>query len=227
MERKAVIAGATGLVGGELVKLLLSREDYSKVTVLVRRKLPIAHERLEQLVVEYERLEELPGVLFENSDVYCALGTTRKKAGSKEQFERVDYGYPMALGRLAKRYHAARLLIITAMGADEASIFFYSKVKGRVEKDLQRLQLSRLHIFRPSLILGDRQEHRLGESAAVKLYAKLPFLFGGPKSKYRPITAREIAEGMLHVALFAEEADESILSSHVIAEQARRLRERS
>ncbi|RJE85536.1 oxidoreductase [Paenibacillus sp. 1011MAR3C5] len=226
MERRAVIAGATGLVGGELVKLLLSREDYSCVTVLVRRKLPMEHERLEQLVVDYERLEELPGHLFENSDVYCALGTTRKKAGSKEQFERVDYGYPMALGRLAKRNDAARMLIVTAMGSDEASIFFYSKVKGKVEKELQQLQLRRLHIFRPSLILGDRQEHRLGEAAAARLYAMFPFLFGGVKSKYRPITAREIAEGMLSTAL-TEDASETVIPSHMIAEKARRLRERS
>ncbi|MFF2889872.1 NAD(P)H-binding protein [Paenibacillus sp. NPDC057967] len=226
MERRAVIAGATGLVGGELVKLLLGREDYSCVTVLVRRKLPMEHERLEQLVVDYERLEELPNHLFENSDVYCALGTTRKKAGSKEQFERVDYGYPMALGRLAKRYNADRMLIVTAMGSDEASIFFYSKVKGKVEKELQQLQLRRLHIFRPSLILGDRQEHRFGEAAAAKLYAKFPFLFGGTKSKYRPITAREIAEGMLSMAL-AEDASERIIPSHIIAEKARRLRERT
>lgn len=226
MERKAVIAGATGLVGGELVKLLLSREDYSKVTVLVRRKLSIEHVRLEQLVVDYDRLEELPGILFEQCDLYCALGTTKKKAGSKEQFERVDYSYPMALGRLAKRHGAARMLIITAMGADESSMFFYSKVKGKVENDLQRLQLRRLYRFRPSLIIGDRQEHRFGESAAAKLYARFPFLFGGPMGKYKPITAREIAEGMLCTAVITEPA-ESVIYSHEIAEQARRLREGS
>ncbi|RJX36840.1 NAD-dependent epimerase/dehydratase family protein [Paenibacillus pinisoli] len=226
MERRAVIAGATGLVGGELVKLLLSRGDYSRIIVLVRRKLETVHERLEQLVVDYDALEELPGQLFENSDVYCTLGTTRKKAGSKEQFERVDYSYPMALGRLAKRHEAARLLIVTAMGSDESSLFFYSQVKGRVEKELQQLQLRRLHIFRPSLILGDRQEHRWGESAAAKLYARIPFVFGGPKSKYRPITAKEIAEGMLSTAMYGSK-DDIIIPSHVIAEKAEQLREQS
>lgn len=209
-----------------MVKLLVSRGDYSRVIVLVRRKLQTEHERLEQLVVDYDRLEELPGHLFENSDVYCTLGTTREKAGSKEQFERVDYSYPMALGRLAKRHGAAQMLIVTAMGSNESSLFFYAKVKGRVEKELQQMRLRKLHIFRPSLILGDRQEHRWGELAAARLYARFPFVFGGTKSKYRPITAREIAEGMLSSALYGSSA-EIIIPSHVIAEKAGQLRERS
>ncbi|RIX50971.1 NAD-dependent epimerase/dehydratase family protein [Paenibacillus nanensis] len=223
MERTALIAGATGLVGSELVKLLLERRTYKKITVLVRKRMNMAHPRLEQLVIDYDELEKVPADKFEGADLYCALGTTRRKAGSKEQFERVDYGYPMTLGRLAKRYGTERMLVVSAMGADEKSIFFYSQVKGRLERDLQALSLKRLHFFRPSLIIGNRQEHRFGEELAAKLARWLPFLFQGPMRKYKPISAKQIAEAMLVAAMSREDAP-LIIPSDEIAALAKRLR---
>lgn len=217
MTRRAVIAGATGLVGGELVKLLLHRQDYSKLTVLVRRRLELEHPLLEQLVLHYDDLEHLPGELFAGADVYCALGTTRKKAGSKERFRLVDYDYPMELGRLAKRYGAECMLAVTAMGASEDSIFFYSKVKGELERDLQLLKLPRLHLFRPSLIIGNRKEQRFGESAASKLAEMMPFLFRGPNMKYKPIQAKDIAEGMLAAAIWRDVAPRIVPSDEITA----------
>lgn len=226
MERKAVVAGATGLVGRELLDLLLNRKEYVSVTALVRRRMPMEHPRLRQMVVDYSKLEKLPEELIRDSDVFCTLGTTRRKAGSKRQFEIVDHDYPMALGRLAVRHGAARMLIITALGANESSLFFYSKVKGRVEKGLQSLGLRRLYIFRPSLILGKREERRAGEEAAAWISARLPFLFSGPLSRYKPIAGREIAEGMLGTALTSEDAV-AVIPSHEISAQARVLRESS
>lgn len=223
MERIALIAGATGLVGGELVKLLLERRYYNRITVLVRKRMNMAHPRLEQLVVDFNELEKVSGEKFEGADIYCTLGTTRKKAGSKARFELVDYGYPMVLGRLAKRYGAERMLVVTAMGSDEGSIFFYSQVKGRLERDLQALALKKLHFFRPSLIIGDRQENRFGEQAAAKLAKLLPFLFRGPLRKYKPNPARHIAEAMLMTALSREELP-LIIPSEEITALAGRLR---
>lgn len=223
MERRALIAGATGLVGGELVKLLLGRPHYSKITVLVRRRMNLAHPRLEQLVIDYNELGMLPAEKVEGADVYCALGTTRKKAGSKEQFERVDYVYPLVLGRLAAKHGAERMLVITAMGSDEKSMFFYSRVKGKLERELQALPLKRLHLFRPSLIIGDRQEYRFGEHLAAKLAQWMPFLFKGPMSPYKPNPARQIAEAMLAAAT-ARDAQPAIIPSGEIARLAKRLR---
>ena len=223
MERKALIAGATGLVGSELVKLLLDRRYYSRITVLVRTRMNVTHPRLEQLVINYDELEQVPAEKFEGTDLYCTLGTTRKKAGSKEQFERVDYVYPLALGRMAKRHGASRLLVVTAMGADDRSMFFYNQVKGKLERDLQALNLNRLYIFRPSLLTGNRQEYRFGEQAAAKLGRMFPFLFQGAMSKYRPIPAKQVAEAML-VTAASNEAASRVIPSDEIAALAGRLR---
>ncbi|MEK3884875.1 oxidoreductase [Paenibacillus sp. PL2-23] len=223
MERRAVIAGATGLVGSELVKLLLGRPYYSKVTVLVRRRMNLAHPRLEQLVIDYNELGALPPEMVQGADVYCALGTTMKKAGSKAQFELVDYVYPLELGRLAARGGAECLLVITAMGSDEKSVFYYSRVKGRLERELQALPLKRLHLIRPSLIIGDREEFRFGEQLAAKVAKGLPFLFAGPMSPYKPNPARQIAEAMAAAAA-SRDTLPLIIPSGEIASLAKRLR---
>lgn len=223
MERIALIVGATGLVGSELVKLLLERRYYKRITVLVRRRMNIAHPRLEQLVIDFNELEKVPAEKFEGADLYCTLGTTRKKAGSKAQFELVDYGYPMTLGRLAQRYGTERMLVVTAMGTDEKSMFFYSQVKGRLERDLKALSLKQLHFFRPSLIIGNRQEYRFGEQAADRLARLLPFLFRGPLRKYKPNPAKQIAEAMLVTAMSNERLP-IIIPAEEIAALSGRLR---
>ncbi|WP_168121333.1 NAD(P)H-binding protein [Paenibacillus sp. HB172176] len=216
MQRTAVVAGATGLVGNELVKLLLWNKSYRKVIVLVRKRMNLTHPRLEQLVLDFDRLCELPPGLLGGADVYCTLGTTRKKAGSKERFEHVDYDYPIMLGKVAKRDGANRMLIITAMGANEKSLFFYSRVKGKVESDLQAMCPSKLHIFRPSLIIGERRERRFGEAVAARLAKSCAFLFMGGLRKYKPIAAKRIAQAMIAAALY-EEGAPKILSSPDIA----------
>ncbi|WP_424769078.1 NAD(P)H-binding protein [Paenibacillus sp. sgz302251] len=200
MGKKALVAGATGLVGQELVDLLLNHNAYHKVIVLVRREMNITHPKLEQQIIDFEQLEHLSPDLVAGADIFCALGTTIKKAKTKQNFMRVDYDYPMTLGRLAKRHGAEKMLIVTAMGASEKSMFFYSRVKGKVEEDLKGLGLDSLHIFRPSLITGDRQEHRFGEQAASAIGRKLPFLFKGKMEKYKPIAARTIAQAMVNAA---------------------------
>lgn len=220
MERRAVVAGATGLVGGELARILLGMKNYSRITLLVRTKKNMAHPRLEQLVIDFETLSGLPEELMKGADVYCTLGTTRRKAGSKEAFRRVDYHYPMELGRLARKSGAARFLIVTAAGSGTGSPFFYSRVKGEVERDLGALNLNALHIFKPSLILGNRQEHRSGEMAAAALAKNAPILFKGPFAKHKPIQAAEIARAMVATALLQEPASHRVVVNHEMPQLA-------
>jgi len=210
MSRTAVVAGATGLVGSELVKLLLDSPDYDRIVVLARRSVDPEHPHLEQIIVDFDKLEELPGGLFKGADLYCTLGTTMKKAGSREAFKRVDYDYPLALGRLAKRHGASAMLIVTAMGSSTGSMFYYSRVKGEAERDLIGLELPLLRIFRPSLIIGDRQEHRAGEQLAAAVAERMRFLFAGPLARYKPNHARSIAKAMSRAAQMQEHAPAAV-----------------
>ncbi|WP_281889710.1 NAD-dependent epimerase/dehydratase family protein [Paenibacillus sp. YYML68] len=220
MGKHAVVVGATGLVGTELVRLLLKESTYERVVVLVRTGMEMSDPRLDQRIISFDQLEQLPQELFREADVFCTLGTTMKKAKTQEQFMKVDYAYPLSLGQLAKRHGAARMLIVTAMGADAGSMFFYNRVKGMVEKELLSLGLNELYIFRPSLIMGPRAEHRAGESLAQSVSERLPFLFAGPLRPYRPIQARTIAEAMTNVALQRVRPSQSVIRSEEVAQLA-------
>ncbi len=215
MGKRALVAGATGLVGRELVERLLVSEAYDRVVALVRSGMHLTHPKLEQQIVNFDELEQMSTDLVKGSVIFCALGTTMKRAKTRENFKRADYDYPMALGRLASRHGAERMLIVTAMGANRKSLFFYSRVKGQVEADLEALGLRALHIFRPSLIVGDRREPRPGEGIAAGLAKKAPFLFMGKMKPYAPVEASKIAAAMVHVSVTANDAFRIIRSDEI------------
>jgi uncharacterized protein YbjT (DUF2867 family) len=189
----ALIAGGTGLVGAQLLKLLLDTPEYETVIALSRRPLP-SHPKLKIIITDVKTLETHRSELRAN-DVYCCLGTTIKSAGSRRAFEEVDFEYPVALGKIARDLGARQYLLISAKGADEDSSFFYNQVKAKTESAVTALNFPCTHIFRPSLLLGDRKEHRSGEEAA-KVFFKI---FGSlvPK-RYRGIEAIKVARAMLH-----------------------------
>jgi uncharacterized protein YbjT (DUF2867 family) len=154
-------------VGGLLVRSLLQNPAYGRICVLVRRPLEWGHPKLEQHVVDWERLEEQKDLFRDVDDLYCCLGTTIKKAGSQENFRQVDFHYPVKAAKLAKEHGVSQMLVISSMGADAGSRVFYSRTKGEMEEALSAIGFRSLHIFRPSLILGDRKEKRLGEQLAA------------------------------------------------------------
>jgi uncharacterized protein YbjT (DUF2867 family) len=199
MNRKAVMAGATGLIGKELLHLLLENPSYTSVTSLVRRPTGIQHPKLHEVVIDFNSLN-ISEVDLTGADVFCTLGTTIKKAGSQAAFRQVDYTYPLSLGSMAKDSGAKQFFIVTAMGADRTSKVFYNRVKGEVEEALQGLGLSALKIFRPSLLLGDREEFRFGERTAALVSSFIAPLFIGPLKKYKPIQARNVAKAMVFAA---------------------------
>ena len=197
--RKALIVGATGLVGGFCLKSLLDDDNYSEVIALVRKPLLKTHRKLKAVITTFEHLEpELPNIHAD--DVYCCLGTTIKKAGSQEAFRKVDYTLVVTVAGLMKKHGAEQFLVISAMGANKDSKVFYNRVKGEMEAALQELGYPCLRIFRPSLLLGPREEFRLGEKIAVMLTPLLePFLLGSLK-KYKPVEAVKVAQFMVKVA---------------------------
>ncbi|MGZ9585567.1 NAD-dependent epimerase/dehydratase family protein [Paenibacillus marinisediminis] len=220
--KRALVLGASGLVGSELLKRITS--SYAQVEVLSRRSTGIVMQRVTEHVVDYNSLEKA-AKHFQVDDVYCCLGTTIKKAKTKEAFRRVDYEYPLKAAQLAQDAGADQFLVITAMGADAKSSIFYSRVKGELEQSLAALSLPALHIFRPSLLVGKRQEFRFGEQVAIWTAPVMRLLLRGPLRRYRPIEASQVACGMLAAANSASTSDASksgihIYSSHEIEQLA-------
>ncbi|OIJ13424.1 hypothetical protein BKP37_10650 [Anaerobacillus alkalilacustris] len=199
-KKTALIFGATGLVGNELIKLLLQREEYYKIVSVSRRSVGLTHEKLKEYIVDFNKLEQYEK-LFKVDTVFCALGTTMKQAKTKEQFIKVDFDFPLKIAELAKENGVRQFFIITAMGANPKSKFFYNRVKGDVEGAIKELQLPSLYIVRPSLLLGNRKDNRLGEEIGQMIAVKLPFLFGGPFQKYKPNRSEDVARAMYNLSL--------------------------
>lgn len=213
--RTALIAGASGLVGGHLLSLLLRSERYSQVISVGRHELPLIHPKLDQQVIDFDRMKDYAAEMVAD-DVFCCLGTTIKKAGSKDSFYKVDYTYVTQLAELTARKGAIQFLVISAMGADAGSMIFYNKVKGEMERDVQQQPFNAIHIFRPSLLLGEREEKRTGEDFASKVMKPLSSLMIGPLEKYKPIEAETVARAMLAAAK-AEKSGKHIHPSDDIA----------
>ena len=138
--------------------------------------------------------------LLKADDVFCALGTTIAKAGSQAAFRKVDYEIPLQIAELALHNGATQFILVSSLGADATSSFFYSKVKGELETALQKMKFDSLLIFRPSILLGDRNEQRLGEEVGKFFAEKLTFLFAGPLKKYKGTPANLLAKTMVNVA---------------------------
>ncbi|MTI33372.1 oxidoreductase [Xanthovirga aplysinae] len=194
--RIAVIAGASGLIGESLLSYLLADEYYQKIIVLGRRSLGIKREKLEERIINFDQLVDVSPEGLEWADFYCCLGTTIKKAGSQEAFKKVDFTYPLELAQLAKKCNANQFLIVSAIGADKNSSFFYNRVKGEVQEAISNLELQTLHIFQPSQLLGKRKEVRVGEDVAKVFFSLFGFLFMGPLRKYKAIKGSTVAKAM-------------------------------
>jgi len=193
---KVVVVGATGLVGQKVVEELLADSRCSEVRVLVRRPWERAHPKLKIEIRDYAGLEEAVAESPAEA-LFCCLGSTIKKAGSREAFAQVDRDYPAALARGAARVGVAEFSLLTALGADSTSSVFYNRTKGQAEELVQRFFPGRLRIFRPSLLLGDRQEFRLAEKIGMTLAPFMNALMQGPLRAYRPIEATTVARAMV------------------------------
>jgi uncharacterized protein YbjT (DUF2867 family) len=197
--KSALLVGASGLVGGHCLQFLLEEPSYTHIVVLVRRSLSITHNKLVQHVVDFSELENL-GEGFKADDVYCCLGTTIKKAGTQEAFRKVDFDYPIKIAALTQHLGANQFLIVTSLGANPHSRIFYNRVKGEVEEAIRKISFTTINIFRPSLLLGDRTEHRTGEKSGAFIMSGLKYVMVGPLRKYRAIQARDVAKAMVQVA---------------------------
>lgn len=199
MRKTALLAGASGLIGSQLLPLLLASERYAKVIVVGRRAVPVLHPKLTQVVTEFDRLQDVRLQLIAD-DVFCCLGTTMRQAGSKEAFYRVDFLYVVTLAALTAGNFASQFLVVSSLGADAEARVYYSRVKGEMEESVRHAPFRAIHIFRPSLLLGQRAQPRVGERLGAVVLRVFRPLLRGPLQKYRPVTGATVAAAMLLAA---------------------------
>ncbi|PSR05339.1 MAG: oxidoreductase [Bacteroidetes bacterium SW_11_45_7] len=198
-QKTALLVGATGLVGSHCLDLLLASSHYNKVVTLTRRPLSDGHTKHENKVIDFDALSDYKDDM-KADDVFCCLGTTLKKAGSKAAFRHVDYYYITCICELTRLNGASQFLVVTAIGVDARSLFFYNRVKSEVEDELINQDWRSLHIVRPSVLLGQREGKRAPETIAKAGMKGSAALLQGPLRKYRAIEAKTVAAGMVFTA---------------------------
>ncbi|HEY9514497.1 MAG TPA: NAD(P)H-binding protein [Gemmatimonadaceae bacterium] len=197
--RTILLAGASGLVGRECLRMLLATPEFNTVATLSRQALPPElvpldqQGRLEQRVVDFDRLRENAASL-KADQIICAIGTTLEEAGSRQRFREVDHDYPLAIAQIGLEQGARHFLLVSAMGANPRSMIFYNRVKGEVEEALLALPYESVTIVRPSLLMGNRARPRRGEEMAKRLAFLVP-------ARYKPIPARAVAATLVRMAV--------------------------
>lgn len=212
MTQTALVAGATGLVGSELLHRLLADARYGKVTALTRRPLELVHPRLENLIVSFNELGA-QGQALRADHVFCCLGTTRRQAGSKAALERVDYHMVLDLARAAHAAGAERFLVVSAVGARANSPVHYLRVKGRMEQAVADVGFAATHILQPSLLLGARAQLRPLERCAQRCAPLLSRALPDALAAWRPVPAADVAARLIELA----QLDRSGTYRHVMA----------
>jgi uncharacterized protein YbjT (DUF2867 family) len=200
MSQTAIVIGATGLTGSSLVSALLNDPGFSAVKAVGRKPLALQHAKLENITLSMTDTQALQAAL-QGDVMFCCIGTTIKKAGSQKAFIEVDKDIPVRCAEIAHKNGVGQFLLISAVGANAAARNFYLRTKGQVEKEVARTGIEGIHIFRPSIILGERPEFRLGEKIGAAIMFGIRFLLQGKLKKYRGISADTIADAMKHIAI--------------------------
>ena len=193
--KTAIVIGATGLIGGILVKILLEDERYKLVKVFVRRPFGIIHPKLEEHIVSFAEIEKWKQKI-NGDELFSALGTTINKAGSKEAQYKIDVTYQYEFAKAAAENGVSGYVLVSSSGANAKSKLFYMKIKGELEEKVKLLPFKKIRIFRPSLLLGERSEKRFGEKAAERLLKIVAPLFPFLKNQ-RPIEGEKVARAMI------------------------------
>lgn len=197
MSKIALIAGATGLVGSYCLDYLLQSDNYEKVICVTRRAIANSSPKLQQLIADTNNLaEKLKDIKAD--DVYCCIGTTIKKAGSREAFKQIDYTYVKVLAEQTKMNGAKSFAVVSSIGADACSSNFYLRTKGEMENAVKACGFTKTIILRPSMLLGPRKEFRLGEEIGKVFMKALSFLFVGKLKRYKAIEASQVAKALIN-----------------------------
>ena len=212
--KTAILIGATGLVGNEIVNKLLNDSRYDRIKIFTRRTLKISNLKLEEYIIDFDHLEDWKHKIT-GDELYSALGTTIKKAGSKEAQYKIDFTYQYEMARIAAENNVSKMLLVSSLGANSKSKNFYLRMKGELEDAILKLPFKNTFIFRPSILAGDRNEKRFGESVGIKL-AKIFTIAIPLLKKYRPVEAKNVADSMIKSANLNSGEDKQIIESNEI-----------
>jgi uncharacterized protein YbjT (DUF2867 family) len=212
---KVMLLGATGLTGGKVLEGLLASTGVSSVVAPVRRAIDVSHEKLEQHEIDFDRIHE-HGELFAVDAIICCLGTTISKAGSREQFRKVDFGFPLKAAELGRANGAKAFVLMSAIAASSSSTVFYNRVKGELEDRVRALGYPWLSIYQPSLLLGEREERRVAEGLGMKAMPLINRVLIGPLERFRGIEAATVARAMVNevVSMVSEAPAEPVVRVH-------------
>lgn len=199
----ATLIGATGLIGNYLLEELLSDPFYNTVSILIRRPMVKTHPKLEKKIVDFNDSDSLLVALSNSDVVFCTIGSTMKKVkGDKAAYRKIDFDIPVNLARFCKMTGCEKFILVSSLGANSKSLNFYQKLKGETDEAVKYFGVKTIHIMRPSILLGDRKESRLGEDISKAVMTSLSFLI---PAKYKPIHGKIVAKAMLALSKKNEE----------------------
>ena len=196
MQKNVLLIGASGLIGSELVQLLLRDDKIKSLKVFVRKSLAITDQKLREILVDFEHLEDFKHE-FQGDALFCCIGTTRKKTPDLAAYKAIDYGIVLAAANLARKNQVPQIHLVSAIGANISSKIFYNRLKGEIEKDVLQLNFPTTVIYQPSMLIGKRSESRPAEFIAQKLMPFFDVFLLGKAQKYHSIEAKKVAESML------------------------------
>jgi uncharacterized protein YbjT (DUF2867 family) len=197
MPKSIIILGASGLIGNAVLNQALENSQIEQIIILVRKSINLKHNKLTEVITDFKNLSEINSNVMGDA-LICCLGTTRKKTPNLQEYKNIDFGLTVEIAKIAKENDVQQVHLISAIGADPKSKIFYNKLKGETEQALIKIDFSQTIIYRPSLLIGKRNEFRFGELVAQKLAPIFDFFLIGSLKKYHSISANTIAKAVLN-----------------------------
>jgi len=196
--KTALIFGSSGLIGSQLLELIINSNKYSNIKLFVRTELSNSNSKVEIIKTDFNNLENHKKSIIGDDCFFC-IGTTRKKTPDKNEYIKIEYNLPVEVAKIAKENSVNSFTYVSSLGANPNASGLYLKNKGQAEENIKKLNFSKLFILRPSVLLGDRKENRIGEKIGIFVMKTLSPLFIGKFKKYKPIKVENVAKTILHV----------------------------
>lgn len=197
MPYKVILVGASGLIGNHLLSDLISSDDISEITLLVRNKMGISNPKVKELVINFDEINQYSSKIT-GDIIYCCIGTTKSKTPDATNYRKIDLEYPLNLAKIGAKNGVSQFHVISSLGANSESKNAYLKLKGELEKELKKLNIQSLHIYQPSFLDGNRKENRPLEKIMLPIMKLINPLLLGPFENYRSIKASDVAKAMIN-----------------------------